>query len=152
MAKFEVTKTIDNAKKLNKRSKLPTGETITLPYGAILENPVLDHDRAVFSYLGEPYQIVAKVFREATKPIDEVSLGAAVGAGDIAPVVAAAPELAAAPAVEEPAGPVLAWEALHSTPAARRAKVPGGWLVAVSGVGMTFYPDAKHAWDGGSAE
>ena len=35
----------------------------------------------------------------------------------------------------------------------RRAKVPGGWLVAVSllGVnGVTFYPDPEHLWDGNS--
>lgn len=36
-----------------------------------------------------------------------------------------------------------------------RAKVPGGWLVAVrsggsKGGGVTFYPDPKHQWDGGS--
>lgn len=33
-----------------------------------------------------------------------------------------------------------------------RAKVPGGWLVTVSGgegiSGITFYPDPRHEWDG----
>jgi hypothetical protein len=36
---------------------------------------------------------------------------------------------------------------------AKRAKVPGGWLVAVGifgGGGVTFYPDPKHEWDGRS--
>lgn len=36
-----------------------------------------------------------------------------------------------------------------------RARVPGGWLVSLyaSGYGLTgatFYPDPKHAWDGGT--
>lgn len=35
-----------------------------------------------------------------------------------------------------------------------RARVPGGWLVATSGgqglSGVTFYPDPRHEWDGGS--
>ena len=33
----------------------------------------------------------------------------------------------------------------------RRAKVPGGWFVAIenmSGLGLTFYPDPKYVWDG----
>jgi len=32
-----------------------------------------------------------------------------------------------------------------------RSKVPGGWLI-VMGSNMTFYPDPKHTWDGGSME
>ena len=34
-----------------------------------------------------------------------------------------------------------------------RAKVPGGWLVAIiwhHGGGVTFYPDPTHHWDGKS--
>lgn len=33
-----------------------------------------------------------------------------------------------------------------------RAKVPGGWLVAVmhNTSGLTFYPDPQHRWDGTS--
>jgi hypothetical protein len=34
-----------------------------------------------------------------------------------------------------------------------RAKVPGGWLVYLwdsCGVGLTFYPDPGHEWDGGT--
>ncbi len=36
-----------------------------------------------------------------------------------------------------------------------RAKVPGGWLVLFSGSassGVTFYPDPKHEWDGGTED
>lgn len=36
-----------------------------------------------------------------------------------------------------------------------RAKVPGGWLVRTwfkavesGGMGLTFYPDPEHTWDG----
>lgn len=34
-----------------------------------------------------------------------------------------------------------------------RAKVPGGWLVAIrvyEGGGVTFFPDPEHRWDGGT--
>ncbi len=34
-----------------------------------------------------------------------------------------------------------------------RAKVPGGWLVKITGYaehGIAFYPDPNHTWDGGS--
>ena len=34
-----------------------------------------------------------------------------------------------------------------------RAKVPGGWLVCIwdsYGIGLTFYPDPDHKWDGGT--
>jgi hypothetical protein len=61
-----------------------------------------------------------------------------------------------------PAQPVkeLRWEYLPSnTVALQRAKVPGGWLVAIeqpsargpaSHPSLTFYPDPEHTWDGGS--
>ena len=32
----------------------------------------------------------------------------------------------------------------------RRAKIPGGWLVAIRDEGITFVPDPRHEWDGGS--
>ena len=32
----------------------------------------------------------------------------------------------------------------------RRAKIPGGWLVTIRDEGLTFVPDPKHEWDGGS--
>jgi hypothetical protein len=40
----------------------------------------------------------------------------------------------------------------------RRAKVTGGWILTVGLMntgrvnGLTFYPDPKHEWDGGSME
>jgi len=58
--------------------------------------------------------------------------------------------------------PILNLEELNSRyegkqPAkhAYRARIPGGWLIfiytqAVGLSGVTFYPDANHAWDGGT--
>jgi hypothetical protein len=31
-----------------------------------------------------------------------------------------------------------------------RAKIPGGWLVTIRDEGITFVPDPRHEWDGGS--
>jgi hypothetical protein len=48
---------------------------------------------------------------------------------------------------------MLTWEQLDVTPGifnVYRAKVPGGWLVAIAfhdGQGLTFYPDPNHSWD-----
>ncbi len=37
-----------------------------------------------------------------------------------------------------------------------RAKVPGGWLVVTAGgngmSGVTFYPDPRHEWNGGTLD
>jgi hypothetical protein len=45
----------------------------------------------------------------------------------------------------------LYWETIESYGMSTcRAKVPGGWLVAIlngSGSGITFYPDPNHKWD-----
>jgi hypothetical protein len=62
-------------------------------------------------------------------------------------------------------GSVLKWETLrtvreedglmNSKYMTERAKVPGGWLVLsqfhIGGAhGLTFVPDPRHEWDGGS--
>lgn len=48
------------------------------------------------------------------------------------------------------------WEELAtSLGPAWRGKVPGGWLLtgsAGAGRSLTFYPDAKHEWDGSTLE
>ncbi len=44
-------------------------------------------------------------------------------------------------------------ESITDIQSVQRAKVPGGWFVAIaliSGGGMTFYPDPEHRWDGHS--
>ncbi|MCP5111371.1 MAG: hypothetical protein GY953_11110 [bacterium] len=48
--------------------------------------------------------------------------------------------------------PALKWEQVTSNRNQEviRAKVPGGWLVAVGGAGLTFYPDPAHNWNPGS--
>jgi len=37
-----------------------------------------------------------------------------------------------------------------------RARLPGGWLIVVSGThgasGAAFYPDPQHLWDGGTRD
>lgn len=50
---------------------------------------------------------------------------------------------------------MINWEVLKSNASGTiyRAKVPGGWLVRMSGYeaeGLTFYPDPDHEWDGSS--
>ena len=55
--------------------------------------------------------------------------------------------------VRAPVWESLTVESVTGVVAAQRAKVPGGWLVAVSltcGAGVTFYPDPEHRWDGSS--
>ncbi len=94
-----------------------------IPFGAILENPAEDRDVVKFTYLGEPYQCPEEVFRVASAAIE------------------------AAPAAPPP--PKLQWQGL--TPeGVLRAKVPGGWLVAIGAGALTFYSDPDHAWDGTS--
>ena len=42
---------------------------------------------------------------------------------------------------------------LSNAPSVKAAKVPGGWLIWASSNnkgGLTFYPDPKHEWDGGT--
>jgi hypothetical protein len=55
MAKFELTKSIE-ARKLNSRTKIPTNEFRTIPFGAIIENVVESGDVDQFFHLGEYYQ------------------------------------------------------------------------------------------------
>ena len=53
---------------------------------------------------------------------------------------------------------MMKWEQLDSAPAyfnVYRARVPGGWLIATNlhdGLGMAFYPDVNHEWDGESLD
>jgi hypothetical protein len=61
---------------------------------------------------------------------------------------------------KESGTPVLFWQKLTSESGPRhtcRAKIPGGWLLAVReygvdgiGAGVTFIPDPNHEWDGNS--
>jgi hypothetical protein len=140
MSKFELTKTIE-ARKLNPRTGIPTtGHPVTIPFGAIVEDPVQDRDIRKFTYLGDPYQCPDEMFRVCTVAIADTRR---------------APKPGAQPApVEEPVTPPaeeagVVWEEVTSNwLPMRRAKVAGGWLVALgdSGAGLVFYADPKHQW------
>ena len=141
MSKFELTKTIE-ATKLHKRTGIPTGEPpVTIPYGGIIENLKEDRDVIKFSYLGEPYQGLREVVSSVATPIRPLKTELPARG---------APREEPRPAVI--AEPALQWEHVKSSHQQNvmRAKVPGGWLVSISGAGLTFYPDPEHRWKGGS--
>ncbi len=130
MPKFELAKSIE-VTPLNKRTLIPSGDPpVTIPYGAIVDHIEQDRDFDKFSYLGQPYRCAHTILKAAIRSEN------------------LAPEPVAAAAEEKPR---LEWEELASSHCmVRRAKVPGGWLVAVSGDGVAFYPDRQHVWDGTS--
>ena len=50
---------------------------------------------------------------------------------------------------------MLEFKKIESNRNASRAKVPGGWFVAISakeGETLIFYPDPEHEWDGSSLD
>ena len=141
MAKFELTKTIE-ARKLNKRTGIPLGESaVTIPCGGIIENLKEDRDLVKFTYLGEPYQSSSELVNVAAAPMQAPKTNASTG-----------DTTRAKTRQKASSAPKLQWEELASSQSQKvmRAKVPGGWLVLYQGSGITFYPDPKHNWDGGS--
>jgi hypothetical protein len=152
LAKISLSKTIE-AKKLNKRTGLAeSGPDVTISFGALVEYVQTERDTVKFLYAGEPYRCAEDVWLSATRE------SAASAAKAEAPAAAtAAPASAAAPAEsakgDATAAPGLTWEVLSSSQfRVARAKVPGGWLVAADGVGLAFYPDSEHGWDGKSVD
>jgi hypothetical protein len=145
MATHELTKMIE-AKKLNKRSKLPLTEPpVTIPFGALIQDIEEDGDLRRFSYLGELYQCPRDLLARA---LPRVKTAAAAPPEALPQRVAAQGVVVAAEA-----GAAIQWEELASSSPLRtwRAKVPGGWLLAAGGggaAGLTFYPDVDHSWDG----
>jgi hypothetical protein len=137
-----LTKMIE-ATKVHPRTGLPLGvPPVTVPYGGLVEPQGLERDRQRFLYLGELYECKQDLFLSAT-------------GGKTASTDAADPEPEFAPAVETeaPSGPRLQWDRVNSSNyTVTRASVPGGWLVALNGSGVTFVPDPKHLWDGASVE
>jgi hypothetical protein len=119
------------AQKLSRTGVPTSGPEVTVPFGAIIELGDRDRGFATFRYLTEMYRCPADVLGSAT------DTGTAEEAKP-RPIMAAA-----APAV---AG-LLQFEKVSSNwGAPRRAKVPGGWLVAVESAGLTFYPDPEYRW------
>ncbi len=144
MAKISLIKRMD-AIKLHPRTLAPVaGPEVNIPFGALVEAIGGDHARVKFLFLGEPYSVRREVFVDAIGPDAAAQTPAAAPAAIPAPVE---PAEAAEPAAN---AAKLRFERLDAGGyAVARAKVPGGWLV-VYGSGVTFYPDAKHAWDGTS--
>lgn len=142
MSKFELTKTIE-ARKLNPRTGIPTSDfLVTIPFGAIVQDPVKDRDVRKFTYLGEPYQCTDEMFRVSTVAISEAQPAPKPEVPAAEPQAAAEPEAA-------PAEPAVVWERLTSNwLPLRRTKVAGGWLVALgdAGAGLVFYADPEHRW------
>jgi hypothetical protein len=169
MAKYELKKSIE-VTKLNKRTKIPvSGPPVTIPYGALLEDIELDYDYGKFTYLGEPYRCATDLLKASldSRPAVVATTAPPQAAPDSGPVVAAAltpPPAEPAIAAEATAlrwedlwagaqaeAGELRWEELRSSAQpVSRAKVPGGWLVTVTGCGLTFYPDPEHQWNGES--
>lgn len=144
MAKFELIKSVE-ARKLHPRTGIPTTEPlVTIPYGTVIENVTRDRDVDKFVCNLERYQVPHEILAAAIVPLD----------GPAAPTAAAEPAAVAAPARARTSNrPKLVWQELESTlSGCRRAKVPGGWLVAIGVTGVAFYPDPSHTWNGGSLE
>lgn len=139
MSKLEVIKTIE-ARKLNRRSRLALAEPpVTIPYGAILDEVVENGDYIEFTYLRDLYQCKAEILRPASHPL-------LPEAGAAPPTAVAGTTTGAAPAAAPAA---FVWQPVRTTSIpTSRAKVPGGWLIAVGQSGVTFYPDPEHSWDG----
>ena len=134
MAKFETLKTLE-AIKVNKKTGIQQSQRINLSFGAILEGVLDNRDCLRFLHLGEMYDVKLSEISGYYKAIGGVSA-----------------EPAAAPASKvdpTPPAPSLKFEKLRSNIGVSRAKIPGGWLVAV-GESVTFVPDESHYWDGTS--
>jgi hypothetical protein len=154
MSKFELTKTIE-ARRLNPRTGIPTSDPLVpIPFGAVVEDAVVDRDVRKFRFCGERFQCSEELFQVATKPLaDEEQPAKAnrrkapVAANGGSPAPEAQPDEAAD---EEPA---VVWERLSSNwQRVMRAEVPGGWLVALANAtAVTFFPDPHHRWRDTSA-
>ena len=143
------------ATKVHPRTGMSLGKPdVTVPYGALIEHVGADRDHEKFTYLGEFYTCKHDAFESATGGAKRASKKAAEEE-EPAPVSAPAPTSMAEPAPEPaPARETrLEWATLDSSEyKVRRAAVSGGWLVTLDGNGVTFVPDPRHQWDGGSPE
>jgi hypothetical protein len=142
-----LTKMIE-ATKVHPRTGLPLGvPPVTVPYGALVEPRDVERDRQRFLYLGELHECKLDLFLSATG-------GGKSGSADAAALEPPpASEAETAPEPEASSGPRLQWDRVNSSNyTVTRTAVPGGWLVALNGSGLTFVPDAKHLWDGASVE
>jgi len=138
------------ATKVNPRTWMPLGvPDVTVPYGALIQHVGSDRDREKIVYLSESYTCKHEAFVTATGGAKRAP-EPAEAAADPGPAAAAVAAAAAEPEPAVAAGPKLEWTAVNSSRPVSRARVPGGWLVTLGASGVTFVPDAEHAWDGGS--
>jgi hypothetical protein len=147
MATQELIKSIE-AKKLNKRSKLPLPEPpVTIPYGGLVQDLETDGGMIRFTYLGEMYHCPEDRLMSALSSGAKSKETAAPLAAQGASVTAVVKESAVVPS-EAP----FHWQEVPTSQNPFwRAKVPGGWLLlgsTASARAVTFYPDPQHAWDG----
>jgi hypothetical protein len=136
MAKLEATKTIE-ARKMNKRNRQTLAELpVTIPYGAILDEVVENRDMMEFSYLGDLYCCKSEVLRPASRSLDSSQPMISPSGNSSVEAV--------------PTAVTFIWEKVNSgSIPTLRAKVGGGWFVAVGDLrSVMFYPDADHRWDG----
>jgi hypothetical protein len=95
-----------------------------------------------FNYVGELYSCKSEVLRAASHSLD----------GPPAASVASSSSGVAAASAPAPVEATFVWEKLNSGSLSTwRAKLPGGWLVAIgegATRGIAFYSDASHTWDG----
>jgi hypothetical protein len=138
MAHIPLNKTIE-AKRVNKRTGLiEPGPETTIPFGALVKMVKNEGETVTFTYMMDLYRCAEDLWRSATAdsavPIPAAAAPARAGAAASAPA-----QLAAR----------LQWQGLPSSHfTISRAKVPGGWLIALNSAGIAFYPDARHKWDG----
>ena len=128
---------------LNKKTGVPWSEPEAhIPYGAIVQYVSSDGRNERFTYMTELYRCPADVLASA---LDGGKIPREEEASSAKPVQDPGPASNPAPAH------TLKFEQLAAgSYAIARAKVPGGWLVANSATGLTFYPDPEHSWNGES--
>jgi len=69
MAKYELQKSVE-ARRLNPRTmRAISPETVTIPYGGIVENITEDRNKRKFFYLGEPYECDDYEFESALREL-----------------------------------------------------------------------------------
>lgn len=144
MSSQELAKSIE-AKRLNKRSKLPLPEPpVIIPFGGLVSEIEDDGGLVRFSYLGELYQCSPDLLNSALRLGGQGGHVAAPRSGESAS--AAAPMAAPEPTL-------FHWQEIRTNHGELwRAQVPGGWLLMTAARALAFYPDAGHAWDGRTSE
>jgi hypothetical protein len=132
------------ARRLNKKTGVPWSEPeANIPFGAVIQYAGSDGANEKFNYMSELYRCPADVLASA---LDGGKLPKESQEDAPKTVQESAPAPRPAPVVTLKFEPLAA-----GSYSVARAKVPGGWLVAL-GTALTFYPDAEHTWNGESIE